>query len=291
MAEVRVIAHCRDLLGESPVWCEQTSRLWWVDVVRPALHSVDILTNEIKTLSMPHWGRVGSIALRRQGGLVLATRHGIEMFDPATRSSKPFTGQDALSPGQCFNDGRCDRQGRFWVGSMSEDLTPNGHLYCVSADGMVAAYLDGIIVPNGIAFSPDSHVFYFADTRRFTIWAFDLDSGSGDISNQRIFAQTTGRKGRPDGSCIDSEGFLWNAEYAGGQITRYAPDGQIDRVVQLPVSHPTSLCFGGEDFDTLFVTSGSHVLSPEQAEHEPLAGAVLAFQPGVRGLPEPRFAG
>ncbi|QDL38608.1 SMP-30/gluconolactonase/LRE family protein [Rhodoferax sediminis] len=194
-----------------------------------------------------------------------------------------------MAPAQRYNDGRCDRQGRFWVGSMNESITPGGSLYRVDPDGSLTHCFGDIIVPNSIAFSPDGRFFYFADTRRFAIWRFDLDIDSGVISDQTVFAQTTGRPGRPDGSCVDSEGFLWNAEYAGGQIVRYAPDGRIDRIVALPVTHPTSVCFGGPAMDTLFITSGSMHLAKETATSEPLAGAVLAINVGVKGLPEPRF--
>lgn len=290
MSEFTVVAHCRDLLGEVPVWCERTSRLWWIDCLRPALHNLDLSTGEVTTVT-PAGGRLGSIALREEGGLLLANASGLHRFDPTTGSQQLFVSRDNVAADHWFNDGRCDRQGRFWVGTMNQTFAADGVLYRVDPNGTMTTWLEEIIVSNGIAFSLDSGTMYFADTRRFAISAFDFDPLAGTISNRRPFADTIGRLGRPDGSCIDSEGFLWNAEYAGGQITRYAPDGRIDRVVRTPVGHPTSLCFGGPDLGTLFITSGCHALSHEQAESEPLAGAVLAYKPGVRGVLEPRFRG
>lgn len=288
MVEFDILSEARDQLGEMPVWCERTRTLWWVDVMRCALHKFDSATGQMKTVTT-RGERLGSIALREDGGLLLATDHSIDSFDPATGTQAFFTG--ALPPGQRYNDGRCDRQGRFWVGTMNESFEPEGTLYRVGPDGATRACFGGIIVPNSIAFSVDNRAFYFADTRRFTIWRFDFDAPSGTISNRTIFAQTTGRAGRPDGSCVDSDGCIWNAEYAGGQLVRYAPDGRIDRVIPLPITHPTSLCFGGPALDILFVTSGSMHLTAETRAREPLAGAVLALRPGVKGLPEPRFAG
>ena len=116
--------------------------------------------------------------------------------------------------------------------------------------------LDRIIVPNSVAFSPDDRTLYFADTRAYTIWAFDFDIAVGAIANRRVFAQTM-PPARPDGACVDADGFLWSAKYAGSRIVRYAPDGRIDRIVELPVSHPTCCCFGGDDLQTLYVTSAS----------------------------------
>lgn len=290
MIDYTVVSTHRDQLGEVPVWCERTASLWWIDVIRSALHHLDTTTGKVTTVTT-QGGRIGSIALREQGGLLIANAEGIDFFDPATGTQKAFTGYGRLGPSQRFNDGRVDRQGRFWVGSMHEEFLPQGTLFRVDTDGTITEIFGDIIVPNGIAFSPDSRKLYFADTRRFMMWSFDFDAASGAVSNRTVFSDTKGKSGRPDGSAVDSDGFIWNAEYAGGQIVRYAPDGRIDRTIELPLSHPTSVCFGGTDLETLFITSGSYTLGPEQLAAEPLAGAVIAIRAGVRGLPESRFGG
>lgn len=290
MPEFTVAAHCKDELGEVPVWCDRARRLWWVDVNRSALRNLDPETGRVTTFTTLG-GRLGSIALRERGGLLLATSESVDSFDPETGVQVPFAARHVLGKKQRFNDGRCDRQGRFWVGSLNEELQPDAALYRIDPDGTVTQWLDGFCVANGIAVSPDGSTFYFADTRRFSIFAFEFDAASGALGPRKLFAQTTDRPGRPDGSCVDAEGYLWNAEYAGGQLTRYAPDGRVDRMIPLPVSHPTSVCFGGPGLDTLYITSALQALSQEQRAREPLAGAVLAFKPGIPGLPEPRFAG
>lgn len=290
MVQFSVVADCRDMIGEVPIYCPQSNALWWIDILRPAIHRLN-LNNDNLTTWHPDGGRLGSFALREHGGLLLATASGLQVFDPDTECQRPFKSKFIKPRDAIFNDGRCDRQGRFWVGTMKETFEPHGELFRVDPDGSVTRWDGDIIVPNGIAFSKDSSKMYFADTRRFTISSFDFASHTGSLSNKRFFSDMGNRRGRPDGSCVDCENYIWNAEYAGGQITRYAPDGKIDRVIQTPLSHPTSLCFGGPNLDTLFITSGSHALTTNQAAEEKLAGAVISFKPGVRGIVEARFAG
>jgi sugar lactone lactonase YvrE len=290
MKDFFVVAQCHDLIGEVPIYCDRTNSLWWIDILRPAIHRLTLADNRIQTWN-PSGGRLGSFALRDSSGLLLATSAGLQYFDPETARQEPYPTEFLLPTGTIFNDGRCDRQGRFWVGTMRETFEPKGELFRVDPNGVVTSWLSEIIVPNGIAFSTDNRRMYFADTRRLTMSYFDFEATSGSISNRRYFSDTRNRNGRPDGSCVDSEGCIWNAEYAGGRITRYAPDGTIDRVLETPVSHPTSICFGGPELDIMFITSGSYALSPAQAKGERLAGSVLGFRPGVRGIVEPRFKG
>lgn len=225
--------------------------------------------------------------------MVLAMNDGLYAFDPETRTRSFLVDPEPDKPENRLNDGRCDRRGRFWVGSMSEKVfEPLGSFFRIDADLSANWLFNDVIIPNSIAFSPDDRTLYFADTRKFTIWAFDFDIDKGTLSNRRIFADTSERRpGRPDGSCVDSEGFLWNTEYAGGRLVRYAPDGRIDRIVELPVSHPTCCTFGGEGLDLLFVTSAVNPLNPGQRSVESEAGALFALDLGVRGLPEPFFKG
>ncbi len=292
MASVDCAVRSADPLGESPLWCPRTRRLWWVDVHAPSLQSFDPASGAHDALPQP--GRsLGCIALRRAGGFVLAGDGALDAFDPATGARAPLIDLEPDRADIRLNDGKADPRGRLWIGSMSADaFVPVGRLHRVgpgeaASDPTTTALLHGIIVPNSIAFAPDGRTFYFADTRRYAIWAWDLDLDDGVIANRRLFADTTGRPGRPDGSCIDAEGCLWNAEYAGGRIVRYAPDGRIDRVVALPVSPPTCVAFGGDRLETLYVTSAAQALTPAERAAEPLAGALLALDVGVAGRPEP----
>jgi len=189
-----------------------------------------------------------------------------------------------------FNDGRVDARGRFWVGTMDNELhRPNGVLYRVDPDGRAIAVERDVVVSNGIAFSPDGRTLYFTDTRRHLTYASDLDLDDGSVSNRRVFTDHRATGDRPDGACVDVDGCIWMAFFAGGRIVRYRPDGTIDRVVPMPVTNPTCLCFGGRDLTTLYVTTAAKFLTPAQLAGEPLAGALLAIEGLGQGCAENRF--
>jgi sugar lactone lactonase YvrE len=276
-----------DILGESPLWNAGEQALFWVDIRRPAIRRLDHRTGRIETWDMPDL--VGSIALAADGRLVVALPDAIAFFDPAAARLETIASPPARLPHHRFNDGRCDRQGRFWVGTM-HNLTraPEGVLYRLAGRELVEV-MAGIRIPNSLAWSPDGRTMYFADSLLYTIFAHDFDPASGTMGERRVFARTQA-PGFPDGSTVDAEGCLWNAEFNAGRIVRYAPDGRVDRVVDAPVPRPTACAFGGPDLDMLYVTTASQNMTPAEREAQPLAGALLAMRVGVRGLPEPRFA-
>lgn len=285
MIEVAVEAH--DLLGESCRWCPVTRRVWWLDILRPSLQSFDPVGRSHRI--HPLAGRnCGCVVPRRGGGFLLAMDTGLYGFDPATGRLDFLLHAEPGIPDNRYNDGRCDRAGRLWIGTMDCELRqPSGSFYRVGQDRSALRLLGGITVPNSTAFSPDDRTLYFADTPRHAIWAFDFDLQAGVIGIRRVFADLSARKGLPDGSCVDAEGFLWNAEYAGARLTRYAPNGRVERTIELPVTNPTCCCFGGDDLATLYVTSAAQRMTSPA----PIEGALLALDVGVRGLPEPAFAG
>jgi sugar lactone lactonase YvrE len=288
--EVEVAVKSADVLGECPLWCEREGVLWWVDSRGPSLKRWDPKPGGVTTIPLPHI--VGSIAFREKGGLLAALQPGIFFLDPESRALEPLAQPEAHLPGNRFNDGRCDRAGRFWAGTMSDaKREPTGSLYRLSPDRACKRVRDDVIVPNSLAWSADNRTMYFADTYRQVIRAWDFDLASGEVSNERVFCDTTGHPGRPDGSCVDADGCLWNAEYGGWRVVRYMPSGKIDRVIAMPVANPTCCCFGGADFDTLYITSATQRLTPEDLARQPLAGSVFAVRPGVRGLPESRYGG
>lgn len=281
---VECVVVSRDHLGESPLWDEGEQALWWVDINARAIKRFD---GAVKVFPMPQ--QVGSLAFRAGGGLLAAMQAGVYLWENGRL--EPFARPDSIAPSHRFNDGRCDRSGNyFWAGTMNHaKREPTGSLYRVSPDGRCEEKRSGITVPNSLSWSPDGRTMYFADSPRRTIWAYDYDPGSGEASNERVFATTA--PGFPDGSCVDADGCLWNAEYGGWRVVRYTPRGRIDRAIALPVQQPTCCCFGGERLDLLFITSASQQLKPEQLARQPLAGSVFAVWPGSTGLPEPRFAG
>lgn len=289
-----VVVECvvpgRDVLGECPLWDERNGELWWVDSRAPALRRWMPGTGVVESIALPEV--VGSIALGERGGMVAATAAGLHAVDPQDgRLTRLFDPESHL-PENRFNDGRCDRQGRFLAGTMSDlRREPTGSLYRFDAAGTCTRLFGDIIVPNSLAFSPDGATMYFADTYRDRIMAFDYDTASGTPSAGRLFASTVGHQGRPDGSCVDAEGCLWNCEYGGWRVVRYAPDGRIDGAIPIPAANPTCCCFGGPDLGTLYITTATQRLTAEQLADQPRAGSVFAVRPGVRGLPESRFAG
>jgi sugar lactone lactonase YvrE len=288
--QIKCVLAIPALLGESPVWCPIDKVLYWVDIKRPAIHRFNPATGSSETWLMTE--DIGCLALRQLGGAIVALRSGFAYIDFCTGEVRKLASPVLGEPNLRFNDGRCDRRGRFWAGTLHEKRqVGTAALYRFDPDGQCSQMIGGITVSNGIAWSPDNLTMYFADSWTRTIFSFDFDLDSGTPYNRRIFAELPLGSGVPDGATVDSEGFLWSANFDGGCITRYAPNGSVDRVIQMPVQRPTSCAFGGEDFSILYVTSASLDLTEKQRIAAPLAGGLFAVDAGVKGLPEPRFAG
>ena len=291
MTDVRRVVASTDQLGETPLWCERTRLLWWIDIEKPKLQCFDPRTGRHQVIPFKT-NFLGSIALRRNGGLLVALDRKLYTFDPDSRELALFCTVEDDSVDNRLNDGRCDSLGRLWIGTMDNKiLEPTGAFYSVDGNGTVTKHFDDVRVTNSVAISPDQTTLYFSDTRRFTMYAFDLDVYAGKISNRRVFVDYTATRDRPDGACVDAEGFIWNAIFGGRRVVRYAPDGTVVRTIQVPVTHPTCVCFGGQNLDTLYITTARKFLTAEQLAAEPWAGSLLATEPGVKGMPEQRFAG
>lgn len=288
--DVRLVVDCGSKLGEGPIWDVREQALFWVDIEGRRLFRCDADGGDLRTWDFPE--RIGSFALRESGGFVVALSSGIAFFDERSGGLEWVARPEAMIEKNRFNDGKCDRAGRFWVGTMDDELCEHtGSLYRLDPDRSIHRVAGRIAIPNSTAFSADGRVMYHADTLDHLIFAYDFDMEAGSIANRRVFASTQGEPAGPDGSTVDAQGFLWNAQWGASRIVRYAPDGRIDRVVPLPVLYPTSCAFGGPDLTTLYVTTACWDLTPEQRAESPWAGGVLALSPGVQGLPEPRFAG
>ncbi len=292
MAEVACAVDCRDQLGESPVWCPLDRRLYWLDIKGQTISWFTPSSGEHKVVPVDE--QPGSLVLREKGGMVVAFYGGFRFFDPETGRIETVHEVEADTPESRMNDGRCDRQGRFWAGSMDDAMTgrPLGALYRLDPDLGLHKVESEIVISNSIAFSPDGGTMYFADFGRDTIWAYDLDTASGALSNKRIFAGPESAPGFPDGSTVDAEGYLWNARWDGWCLARFAPDGTLERTIELPFQQVTCLMFGGDDLDVIYVTGARVNLSDEALARQPQAGSVFAVTgSGFRGLPEPRFKG
>ncbi len=287
---VECVVDCANRLGEVPVWDVAEQALYWIDIEGCLLQRLHPASGRTRQWRLPE--RVGSLALRERGGIVLALASGFAFFDPETGHMERLAAPEADKPGNRFNDGKCDRRGRFWAGTMDDSLQSHtAALYRLDPDLTCRRMERGVGISNSLAWSPDNSTFYFADTLVRTIFAYDFDLDAGAISNKRVFNDCAGQPGSPDGSTIDADGFLWNAQWDGWRLVRYAPDGRVDRIVPLPVQKPTSCMFGGADLSTLYVTSAVWDLSAEALASQPFAGGLLALDVGVKGIAEPRFAG
>ena len=299
MSGAECVVDCKAWLGEGPVWSSREGCLYWTDVPSYTVYRWNPSTGEQATWTMPEM--VASMAMRAKGGLILATTGGMDAWDPEEDHHVRLVEPEAHLPANRSNDGKCDRRGRFWLGTMQNNLHPDGsdkgltestgNLYRIDADLSVHRMDTGIGISNTFAWSPDDRVMYFADTL-VGMYAYDFDIETGGIENRRLFAKADDETlGAGDGSTIDEEGFIWNARWGGGCLVRWAPDGSIDRTVQIPSQLVTSAIFGGEDLDVLYVTTARYMVSEQELREQPQSGGIFALDPGVKGIPEVFFAG
>jgi sugar lactone lactonase YvrE len=284
------VVNCKNVLGEGPVWCPREHVLWWIDISSPALWRFDPRSGAVEHWALPK--PPGSFALRRDGGFLIAFRNGFATLD-APGEEVRWLDIPGLNLGdERFNDGKTDRAGRFWTGTLDRKLgAAIGQLYRVEPGFRVAAVDRGFTISNGIGWSPDDRTMYFTDTPARRIYGYDFDPAGGRVANRRVFVEVAEGHGGPDGMTVDAEGYVWSAQFDRWCVNRYAPDGALERSIRLPVQRPTSCMFGGPDLATLYVTSARMDLEGEALAAQPDAGGVFTLEPGVRGLPEPRFNG
>jgi sugar lactone lactonase YvrE len=278
-------------LGESPIWDPLDGVLYFVDSPAHAIFRYDPRSGVIRRWDVAG-GYLGSLALRAGGGAILAMDDGFHTFDFETDAATAIAEPEAGRADLCFNDGKVDRQGRFVAGSMHTGMTePVGALYRLDTDLTCTKLDGGYICSNGPCWSPDGGTLYVSDSNAEAIFTYDYATATGAATNRRTFHSTAGSGGQPDGGTVDAEGYVWSAQFGAGTICRIAPDGAIDRVVELPVQWVASVTFGGDDHDVLYVTS---IGGEDQSERDPSpqAGGLFAIRGlGIKGLPEPRFAG
>jgi sugar lactone lactonase YvrE len=287
MNEVELVLKVKDELGEGPLWHAAERALYWTDIEGRRYHRYDPASGRHETV--PVDVRIGALAFRSQGGLVLATDRGFALFDPQSRQLTMIGDPEEHKQQTRFNDGAVDRRGRFWAGTLGDP--ENNHLYRLDSDGSIHLMESGIDISNGIAWSPDDRTMYYVDSTRFAIYAYDFDLASGSIANRRVLVDRSGRPGVPDGLIVDAEGFLWTAIWGGSCLERYDPQGGLARTVRLPVDFPTSMAFGGEGLEDLYITSAQEEIPKEKRDQYPLAGNLFCIRSAGKGLPEPHFAG
>jgi sugar lactone lactonase YvrE len=289
MTSAEVALEAGDELGEGPLWDDLRGELLRVDISRGLVHGWNPSTGAA-------WRReyddeVGA-ALPRAGaeGLVVAVGRRI-LVDDGDRT-RVLAQVDEDRPGNRLNDCKCDPAGRLWAGTMARDSAPGaGSLYRLTPGEEIERVISGTTISNGLGWSPAGDRMYFIDSMAHRVDVLDYDLASGRASERRTFAEIDPSNGLPDGMTVDSEGGVWVCLFGGGAVRRYSEQGALEAHLELPVTNPTSPVFGGPDLRTMYLTSARHELSEEQRAAEPLAGAVLALEPGVAGLPGNRFAG
>lgn len=289
---MRRIGSTQDMVGESPVWDHRRNCLYWVDIVGKLVRRLDPADGSTRCWKVHDFPTALSLA-PVPDTIMLTQGLCFGRFDLSASTFQPLVEFERGESHMRLNEGACDPFGRFWTASMDNNLYPDGaprkmgpprgKLYCVGEEGGRGPFVHALGIPNTMAWSPDGRLFYFGDTTRNIIWAFDYEPETGKPSNQRVFVE--GGPGLPDGSAVDCEGHLWNARFGAGCVIRFAPDGTQDRVLELPATNPTACAFGGADFSTLYMTTGRFGLSNPGAGD----GALFAANVGVRGLPSSIF--
>ena len=289
MYSVECVQNTRASLGESPVWSPDKQLLYWVDINNRLIHQFNPKNGE--TRNWPCHTEIGCIGLANKERLIVGLRDGFYYFLPSNGAFDFIADPEPNKPKNRLNDGKVDRAGRMWCGSM-QDPNPNdpvGKLYRLNGGKICNCIMDGIRIPNAIAWSPNNKTMYFGDTRASIIWSFDFSLNKGTIKNKRVFVDLSQQKGRPDGATVDEEGYLWNAEYGGSRVVRYTPEGKFDRQIELPVTNVTCCTFGGPNLSTLYITTAAQRLTDIELASQPLAGGLFACEVNIKGLPEPLF--
>lgn len=289
-----LILDARNATGESPVWNTAEQALYWVDIPAKRLHRWNLADGHSQSWEAPQM--LACIARSSDGNWIGGMESGVFALTPqddGILSTRLLSSVEHAQPGMRFNDGRCDRQGRFWAGTMLMDMSAGAQVgamyrYSASQEAPLTPQIDGFIVPNGLAFSPDGRTMYLSDSHPDVqkIWAFEYDIDTATPHSRRLFVDMTQHPGRPDGAAIDAEGCYWICGNDAGQIHRFTPDGTLDRSLTVPVKKPAMCAFGGPNLDTLFVTS---IRPAGDIRDQPLAGGIFALTPGVKGLTEPTF--
>jgi sugar lactone lactonase YvrE len=287
MDEIVQVILVQDELGEGPLWNISDQKLYWVDIENDIYHSLDPKTGNHEIVNLGE--KIGVLAFRERGGMVMATERGFVFWDPASRLLTRISDPEADKQETRFNDGAVDRLGRFWAGTLGDNF--NNSLYRLDPDLTVHKMDSGIDISNGIGWSLDNKVMYFTDSTPKLIYAYDFDLASGTIENRRIFVDSSDRPGVPDGLTVDAEGCIWSARWGGWCLERYDPDGKLERTIKTPAEFPTSVMFGGPDLDVLYFTSARIEIPPDQRTQRPVDGNVFSFRPGMKGVPEPLFKG
>jgi sugar lactone lactonase YvrE len=286
-----LVLDAKATLGEGAIWHGREQRLYWVDITAGLLHAFTPADGSDRVFNVGQM--VGAVVPRARGGVMLALHHGFAAFDLESGKLTPWSDPESDLPRNRFNDGKCDRAGRFWAGTISLDRDPGAaSLYCLDSDGRVRTMVQGVTNSNGIAWSLDRTTMYYIDTPTRRVAAYDYDLASGQIGNSRTVITVPADAGKPDGMTVDAQGMLWIALWDGGGVSRWDPrtGARLD-TVDVPARRVTSCAFGGPELDELYITTARIGLTEADLVHQPKAGGLFRARPGVAGVSAFEFAG
>lgn len=285
MTEVEHLISIHNELGEGALWNADEQRFYWVNIVKGNFFRLDPATHAYETFNIGTM--LGFLRFCKSGGLIMGTTRGIALWDPKTQALKYVAEPESSNPQSRFNDGATDRQGRLWGGTTVTGKE-DGTLYRLDTDLTLHTMETGISCSNGIDWSLDNKTMYYTDSTPRCIYAYDFDPASGQIANRRVLIQIPENEGVPDGLTVDSEGFIWSARWDGAKVSRYDPQGKLEREIKLPVPFVTSVSFGGSTLEELYITTA---YTEEIAKKYPMAGDLFRVWTGIKGLPSPKFLG
>lgn len=281
MHKLTFIPNSKCILGEGPLYKENENSLYWSDIKDKRIYKYDLNSKTVEHFQFTK--NIGSFVFTSENKLLATTNEGYEYLDLETKEISPLINPEEELINNRFNDGKCDAKGRYFAGSMDnneEKIT--GSLYCLDKNICEKKEKD-LFISNGLGWNKNSSKFYLTDSPKRVIYVYDYDLETSTMSNKQIFVRIKDEDGYPDGLCLDEEDYIWSAHWAGSKITRYKPDGSIDKIIELPVPNVTSCCFGGKDFKTLFITSAQKGLSYEELLASPLSGNTFILETNVKG--------
>jgi L-arabinonolactonase len=287
--EASLVLDCKNLLGECVLWNAADRRLYWTDVYANRLYSCDVDGHHLVIRELPD--HLGSFTFDPDGNILAAFASGLFRYKPSTGQLDRLTTFEPNLPATRLNDGRCDRSGRFVVGGCHQGFyNPVSSVISYAGAGQLRTLISNVALTNGIAFSLAGTRMYFSDSQTQVYHWYEYDDASGTLGQRHVLAEIPEADGFADGSAVDANDNLWNARYYGGIVQQYRPDGSEGTRVKLPTDCPTCVCFGGEELDTLFITTALKDLTPEKRAAQPTAGGLFKVKLGVKGVPENRFA-
>ena len=298
MKKAKLLIDCKNHLGEGVVWSQENQQLYWLNIPMPSkLFCLDFISKKLQIHDMPEM--ITSIALRPNKNLLIASHYSLNNFNLVTKNFEKILDIETEFPENRCNDGAVDAKGRYWFGTMQNNITPdakdipitknNGSIYRVDKNMNIQKIESNICISNTFVWSPNNKYFYFTDTVTGIISRYEYDLETGNISNKKDFAKSD--RGFPDGSTVDSEGYLWSCRWAGSCVLRFDKNGKVDDIIELPVENITSCTFGGQNMQTLFITTARWGMSEEYLKEHPEAGGIFSIDLNVKGMPDNTFLG